>query len=209
MPDWFADDTLWRALFPFEFGDAAIAHGDVEVERAIALSGVKGGAALDLACGPGRHAVPLARHGFDVTAVDLSPFHLAKAKAHADAAGVHVELVQADMRAFTRPDAFDLALSLFTSFGYFDGDRDDVQILRNVHESLGPRGALVMDLLSKERLARVFQPTLSQRAPDGTVRVQRLEITDDWTRVKNEWLFVKDECRGRSRSVCGSIPDRS
>ena len=39
----------------------------------------------------------------------------------------------------------------------------------------------------------MLQPTVSQRAPDGTLRVQRHEITNDWTRVQNEWLFIKDE----------------
>ena len=193
MTDWFADESLWREVFPFEFDDATLAHGDVQIERLLTLSGVKDGAALDLGCGPGRHSVPLARRGFRVTGVDLSAFHLAKAKERAAAAGVAVELVEADMRAFVRPDTFDLAVSLFTSFGYFEDDRDDQHILRNLHTSLKPGAALVMDVISKERIAKMLQPTVSQRAPDGTLRVQRHEITNDWTRVQNEWLFIKDE----------------
>jgi len=47
-----------------------------------------------------------------------------------------IELVQADMRGFVRPEGFDLALSLFTSFGYFDDAEDDLRVLRNVHRSL-------------------------------------------------------------------------
>ena len=193
MTAWFADESLWREVFPFEFGDEALAYGEVQVERLLTLSGVKGGAALDLGCGPGRHAVPLAQHGFRVTAVDLSAFHLEEAKARATAVGVAVEFVQADMRAFARPGAFDLAISLFTSFGYFEDDRDDQGILRNLHASLKPGAPLVMDVISKERIAKVLQPTVSQRAPDGTLRVQRHQITDDWTRVKNEWLFIKND----------------
>jgi SAM-dependent methyltransferase len=98
-----------------------------------------------------------------------------------------------DMRVFVRPGAFDLAISLFTSFGYFEDDRDDQRILQNLHASLKPGAPLVMDVASKERIAKVLLPTVSQRAPDGTLRVQRHQITDDWTRVKNEWLFIKDE----------------
>ena len=202
MADWFADESLWREVFPFEFGDEAFAYGEVQVERLLNLSGVKGGAALDLGCGPGRHAVPLAQRGFRVTAVDLSAFHLEKAKARAAAAGAAVEFVQGDMRVFARPDAFDLAISLFTSFGYFEDDRDDQLILRNLHASLKPGAPLVMDLVSKERMAKVLSPTVSQRAPDGTLRVQRHQITDDWTRVKNEWLFIKD---GRVRTFTFSL----
>jgi kynurenine formamidase len=47
------------------------------------------------------------------------------------------------------------------------------------------------DVLSKEWLARVFQPTLSQRLPDGSLRVLRHEIADDRTRTRNEWLFIR------------------
>ena len=107
--DWFADETFWTELYPFEFGDAAMATGEVQVERVIALSGVTDGTLLDLGCGPGRHAVPFAQRGFRVTAVDLSAFHLGKARDRAAAAGVSIEFVAGDMREFVRPAAFDLA----------------------------------------------------------------------------------------------------
>lgn len=194
MADWLADDAFWSAVYPFEFPDPVIDAGVTQVDRAITLAGVGGGDALDLACGPGRHAIPLARRGFRVTAVDLSPFHLTRARERAAAAGVGIEFVQADMRTFSRPGCFDLALSLFTSFGYFDDAGDDRRVLENVRESLRPAGALVMDLLSKERLARVLHPTISQRTADGALLVQRHEVVDDWSRVRNEWTVVRDGC---------------
>jgi hypothetical protein len=64
--------------------------------------------------------------------------------------------------------------------------------VHNLHRSLKPGGRLVMDVLSRERLAKIFQATVSQRLPDGTLRVQRHEIVEDWTRVKNEWIYIKD-----------------
>jgi SAM-dependent methyltransferase len=77
VSDWFADEAFWTAVYPFEFGDPVIDAGVAQVDRAISLAGARVGDALDLGCGPGRHAVPLARRGFRVTAVDLSAFHLA------------------------------------------------------------------------------------------------------------------------------------
>ena len=192
MPEWFADDSFWAELYPFEFPAAVLENGESQVGSAISLSGVSQGAALDLGCGPGRHAIALAKRGFLVTAVDLSPFHLANAAERAAAANVSIEFVREDMRSFVRSGTFDLALSLFTSFGYFDDKRDDLKVLANIHESLRPGACLVMDVMSKERLAKVFQPTASQRAADGSLLVQRHEILDDWTRVKNEWTIIRD-----------------
>jgi SAM-dependent methyltransferase len=193
MPEWFADDTFWNDLFPFEFGEEAFAAGERQVELARALSGVERGDALDLGCGPGRHAIGLAKLGFRVTGVDLSAFHLEKARERAAAAGVTVEFVETDMRTFVRDAAFDLALSIFTSFGYFEDARDDARVLENLHRSLKPGGVLVMDVISKEHMAKVMAPTLSTRLPDGTLRIQRHEIVDDWSRIKNEWLYIKDD----------------
>ena len=197
MPDWFADESFWAEIYPFEFPAPVVDAGVTQVDKAIALSGVRGGDALDLGCGPGRHAIPLARRGFRVTAVDLSAFHLTKARERAEAAQAAVEFVQSDMRAFVRADAFDLAVSLFTSFGYFEDPLDDLRVLRHVHQSLRPGGVLVMDVTSKERLARVLHPTLSQRAVDGALLVQRHQIVEDWTGVRNEWTVVRD---GRART---------
>jgi len=130
--------------------------------------------------------------GFRVTALDLSKFHLAGARERAVAAGVAIEFVESDMRAFAQPGRFDLALSLFTSLGYFDDPRDDARVVANVARSLKPGGTLVMDVLSKEYLVRVFQPTLSWKLPDGSMRIVRQDVVDDWTRTRNEWLFIRD-----------------
>jgi SAM-dependent methyltransferase len=192
VPDWFADEAFWTETYPFEFPPDVVDAGAAQVERVIGLSGVSGGAALDLGCGPGRHAIPLARRGFRVTGVDLSAFHLGRAEERAAAARVAVELVHADMRAFVRPGAFDLALSLFTSFGYFEDPRDDLRVLRNVRQSLGAGGVLVIDVAGKERMARVLQPTVSQRTAEGALLVRRHQVVEDWARVRNEWTVVRD-----------------
>jgi trans-aconitate methyltransferase len=99
--------------------------------------------------------------------VDRTAFLLERACERAQAAGLDLELVQADMREFRRPAAYDLAVSLFTSFGYFDALEDDLRVLRNLRASLTPSGVLVMDMVGKEWLARHFQPTRSAPSPTG------------------------------------------
>jgi hypothetical protein len=46
-------------------------------------------------------------------------------------------------------------------------------------------------MVSKEYLARVLQPTCSNDVPDGSILVERHDIIDDWTRVRNEWILIK------------------
>jgi hypothetical protein len=86
---------------------------------------------------------------------------------------------------------------MFTSFGYFDDKEEDLVVLQNMLESLQPGGSCLIEVLGKERLAKVLQPTISSVLPDGTVFVERHEIFDDWTRVRNEWLLIR---KGRSKS---------
>lgn len=54
-----------------------------------------------------------------------------------------------------------------------------------------------MDMVGKEWLAKVFQPTRSSENPDRSLLVERTEIVDDWTRVRNEWILIKE---GQARS---------
>jgi len=80
-----------------------------------------------------------------VTGVDLSDKMLGIARARALREGVSVEWLREDMRVFRRPGAFDLCLSLFTSFGFFN-DRENQRVLDNVGVNLKEGGILLLDL---------------------------------------------------------------
>jgi SAM-dependent methyltransferase len=190
MDPWFENESFWREGYRFMFSDDAFRAASDQVEQIIALTGVNVGRVLDLGCGPGRHAVPLALKGLNVTAVDASPFLLGKAKEHANRSHVDVDFVQADMRAFRRPDAFDLAVSMFSSFGYFADRADDRQVAANVHNSLRSGGLALIDVMSKELTGR-FKDTWFTEAENVT-KVERHEIVDNWTRIKSEWLLIRD-----------------
>jgi len=200
LAEWFEDESLWSELYPALFTEERLRLGEEEVPKVLELAGlsaVAGPAALDLCCGPGRHAVPLARRGVRVTAVDRTRFLLDRGRERARSAGVAIEFVEADMREFRRSTAFDLAISLFTSFGYFAAREDDLRVLRNVRASLKPEGVFVIDVVGKEWLARHFQPTRAIDLADGGVLIDRCRVVDDWTRVENEWILIRD---GRART---------
>jgi SAM-dependent methyltransferase len=189
--EWFDDDSFWRELYPFLFSEQRIAQADEQVARTLALTKPPGKSVLDLCCGPGRCSVPLAKRGFSVTGVDRTKYLLEKARARAKAAHVKIEWVQKDMRDFVRPDSFALVISMFTSFGYFADNREDVLVLENMLTSLQPGGACLIEVLGKEHLARILQSTTSTVLSDGSLLVERHEIYDDWTRVRNEWLLIR------------------
>jgi SAM-dependent methyltransferase len=195
MPEWFADESFWIDLYPFTFSEERLGLGEAEVTKILALAGIaapEGRTALDLCCGPGRHAVPLARRGMRVTGVDRTRFLLDRAQERGRLAGVSIELVEADMRDFQRPAAYDLALSMFTSFGYFESRDDDLRVLRNVRASLTAHGVFVIDVMGKEWLARHFQPTRSRSLPDGSLLIERNTVVDDWTAVESQVILLRD-----------------
>jgi len=195
--EWFDDDAFWRELYPFIFPEKRFADAAKQIGRLLKLAKPKGKAVLDLCCGPGRWAIPLAQKGFRVTGVDRTRYLLTVAKARAKAARVSIEWVRADMRDFVRPDSFDLVLSLLTSLGYFDKKDEDRLVLRNSYTNLKAGGVLLIDLAGKEQIARVYQPTSSDTLPNGSLLVQRHRIADAWSRIHNEWILVR---KGRTRS---------
>jgi SAM-dependent methyltransferase len=195
--DWFDDESLWRDLYPFMFQEARFAAAVSATPKLLRLVRPRGRAVLDLCCGPGRFSIPLAKRGYRVTGVDRTRLYLARARARARAARVRVDWIRPDMREFVRPAAFDMALSMFTSFGYFDDRGDDLRVLRHVLESLRPGGAFVIETIGKEEIARIFLPVTFDALPDGTKLFQRHAVRRDWTRMWNEWTLVRG---GRARS---------
>lgn len=195
--DWFEEEEFWRELYPYMFPAERMAAADSQVGELLALTGFQGHTVLDLCCGPGRHAVEFARRGLAVTGVDRSPFLLERARERASESGVSIEWILDDMRLFRRPRAFDLACNIFTSFGYFEAEDDDLRVLRNVHESLKDDGVFVMEMIGKERMARTWQNSLVTDYPDGATIVARPRLRDNWSRVDNDWILLKD---GRTRT---------
>ncbi len=195
--EWFDDDSFWLEMYPFMFTEERFESTLEQIEKVLALTKPGGTSALDLCCGPGRCSIALAKAGFTVTGVDRTKFLLDIARKKARAVKTKVEWVQMDMRDFVRKASFDLVLNMFTSFGYFDDKSEDMKVLQNIFTSLKPGGVFLMDLMGKETLAKVLQPTTSTVLQNGTKVIQLHEIFDDWTRIRNEWILIK---KGKAKS---------
>jgi SAM-dependent methyltransferase len=104
---------------------------------------------LDLACGKGRHSIILNQLGYNVTGIDLS----AKSIEHAQSfltKGLKFQIH--DMRDLLGTALFDLVVNLFTSFGYFDREAENLRVIRNVSLSLRPGGLFLLDFMNTIKL---------------------------------------------------------
>jgi len=104
---------------------------------------------LDVGCGTGRHAVELARRGYRVTGVDLSPSQIERARAKASAAGVAPDFRVGDARALPFNAEFGLAVMICEgAFPLMETDEMNFEILRGAARALRPGGKLIMTTLN-------------------------------------------------------------
>lgn len=120
---------------------------------------------LDLPCGHGRHACEVARWGYRVYGLDLQREFLGVARANADPTAAP-RLVQGDMRCFPfAAAAFDAAVCLFTSLGYFAAPDDNQRVLDEFARVLKPGRRFLLDLANIEQVRH--QPDSKDWHKDG------------------------------------------
>lgn len=149
----------------------------------------EGSRILDLGCGVGRHAIRLARRGYAVTGLDLSPLFLKIAQAEANRMGVSVEWVESDMRQIPFENEFDAVINMFTSFGYFESDEEDLKALQAVYRALKPKGIVLMQYVNRESVLRRFQPDVEIDGHNG-YWCQEHRSFDLWTGRLNSELTI-------------------
>ena len=110
---------------------------------------------LDIACGKGRHSQTLAQYGLQVTGIDLSHNSIAYAKQFEND---HLKFEVWDMRKVYKPNYFDYAFNLFSSFGYFEDDEQDLMAIKAFAANLKNGGILVLDYMNTECTVRLLKP---------------------------------------------------
>lgn len=124
---------------------------------------------LDLACGYGRHSVPLAGMGYRIVGYDLSDALLRRARK----CGKEVAWVRGDLRALPFHGWFDAAINMFTAFGYFEGEDENFTVLQEMEAVLKPGGRFILQLVNRDYLVRTFQPQEIRRVEDLLVLEER------------------------------------
>ncbi|MBK9332506.1 MAG: class I SAM-dependent methyltransferase [Ignavibacteria bacterium] len=146
---WFSD-RLYLDLYSHRNTEEA-GHMIDLIQRNIDIR--TGSKVLDVACGAGRHSLQLAKRGFHVTGFDLSEFLISEAKRsqrEAKENNLKMNFLIKDMRKFNFRNSFDLAVNIFTSFGYFDNDEENFRVIKNVSSSLKKGGYFVFDFINSE-----------------------------------------------------------
>jgi len=113
---------------------------------------------LDLACGFGRHSVVLAQKGYHITGYDLSESFLNKARELAETLKVSIDLKQGDMREIPFENQFDAIINMFTAFGFFENEQEDLKVLKGVHKALKPGGQFLIDVINRETASQAEMP---------------------------------------------------
>ena len=127
---------------------------------------------LDLGCGRGRHSINMARRGYKVTGIDLSEAAIQKAKKRSKNLGLDIEFLIGDMR-IPLERKFDAIINVFTSFGYFEDDDENVKVLSAMRYMLHPESKLVMDYLNANQVIRAYVPHERGKTDDISYEITR------------------------------------
>lgn len=205
--DYFGEDYL-RIYDPFLTPE----YTAVEVAAIIRLLGLRPGSSLlDLGCGYGRIAIPLAKAGFRVTGVDTSDFFLDLAKKTARQDRVAVTWKHADMRLLVLPAQVDVVLNMFTSFGYYDDETEDQKTLVQVAKALKPGGTFLFECQHRENVLSQYRDLLLPhsrshmitRHDDGLVVLEERQF--DFVRSRNNVTITLLLPEGGQRQYSHSI----
>jgi len=153
-----------------------------------------GSVILDLNCGIGRHAIHLAKLGYHVVGVDISPLLVERARDLAE------EHAVADLTEFLVGDArgiadalsgrrFDAVISMFTSLGYYD-EETDISVLRQCRELTRQGGLFVLETGIRDSIGRNFQPHGVIRSGHLLLLHER-EFRLETSRMEALWTFLE------------------
>ncbi len=192
----------WEDLFNDDYLRTTEKLTDQDIAREVdfiedRLGIERGGSLLDLACGTGRHAIELARRGYQVVGFDLSLAMLARAGEEAQEREVKINFVQGDMREMTFEEQFDGVYCWGTSFGYFEEEKN-AAVIDRVRRALRAGGLLLLDVVNRDFLVRQT-PSLAWFEGDGCVCMDEMNVDFITSRMRVKRTMMLDD--GRSREI--------
>lgn len=184
----FDDDYLRTVRAPTR---AQIAKQCDFIEKRLGLK--PGATLLDVACGLGQHVVELTARGYASVGVDLSLAMLSRASEEAQARGMRINFLHADMRDLSFESNFDAVTCLGTSLGYFDDDTNR-KVMERLLRALKPGGVLLLDVVNRDHVIR-SQPNLIWFEGDGCVCMEESEFNFFTSRLHVKRTVILDNGR--------------
>ncbi len=194
MRDWTKQFFRAAIFTPGSLEALAAAPGEASAAwKALKLK--RGSRVLDLACGTGRHSILLARRGASVLGVDKTPSYLKEARRRAGALR-NCRFALGDMRRLPFENEFDAAMNLWTSFGYFAKESEDLQALRGVARALKPGGLFLIELVDHAWVRARTSHRHWNRRSDGSYLLQDALLVEGLDpRMINEWTILRRGCK--------------
>lgn len=167
---------------------------------------------LDASCGIGTQALGIARHNFTVTATDLSPKSIERAKKEADKLGVHVHFGVADFRSLEQdiPGQFDVVLSADNAIPHLLSDEDLREASRNLYAKLRSNGLLVLSIRDYDEILQNRQRATLPRVMDDGKRI--VFQVWDWAEAGHHYItnqFIVQEIDGSWKTQVNSTSYRA
>lgn len=125
---------------------------------------------LDACCGKGRHAVVMHNAGYTVDAFDLSENNIQLAQQNQTTS---LRFYKNDIRTPLFLNKYDVAFNLFTSFGYFENEEDNITAIKALSDSLKPNGVLVMDFLNAQKTIENMVEKEQKKVGELTFNIKR------------------------------------
>lgn len=141
----------YRRIWTLDIQDQSwVEDTERQVDFIVRTLNLRGGEKiLDLACGFGRHSLALARRGFDVTGVDITPDYVRYANETAKKEGLNARFYCCDIREVSYEQQFDVVLNMADgAVGYLENDVENEKIFRVVSRALKPGGKHFMDIMN-------------------------------------------------------------
>ena len=145
---------------------------------------------LDLCCGHGRHSINLFFKGYKVTGIDLSSYFIDVAMANAKKKQANIQFIRGDMRKIPFIDEFDAVLSMCTSFGYFEHEYENEQVVKSVHQCLKNNGKFLLDIDNRERTIKYFKEHEWFENKNSTVVLRKATIDLEKSRNIEDCILI-------------------
>jgi len=158
----------------------------------------RGAKILDLCCGHGRHLLPLAKMGYQMTGLDLSKKALVMLAESAKNKKIKVQIIRSDMRKIPFKNEFDAVINMFSAFGYLETEYEDFKVLKAVAKALKPGGKFLIDIMNRDWVLANFQPKSWEKV--GKLLVLEERIYNPKTRCNTVKIQIPNK-KGRWHKI--------